>query len=96
MQKRTVPQGGAQSKADRPRVLGDGTRRCLRRDKAHRVYEVCEIVGHVPDQIAPARGLQTQNRKITVPVIHLAKPSARHDIGERQRDNGGLKVAETK
>lgn len=25
MQKRTVPQGGAQSKADRPRVLGDGT-----------------------------------------------------------------------
>ena len=25
MQKHTVPQGGAQSKADRPRVLGDGT-----------------------------------------------------------------------
>ena len=49
-----------------------------------------EVLAHRADQIVPAAGLQTEHREIRIPVVHLAKASAGHDIALRQRQAAGI------
>src|SRR5688572_32482231 len=44
------------------------------------IDEAGKIFDHVGDQIVTPAGLQSHHREVGIPVVHLAKTPARHDI----------------